>query len=94
MRAQHVAWFDVWHFGAAKVPVHQAAFFAATERTQGRKCSDRAMLAPLGPLTTTERASRPAPKCLTVGCVARRTWALRQLHIQGLFWVREEEGRG
>ena len=31
-----VARFDVWHFGAANVPVHRAAFFAATAHIAAR----------------------------------------------------------
>ena len=49
-RARHCARFNVKHFGAAHVPVGQASSFAATERTQRRERSGRAVLAQLGPL--------------------------------------------
>ena len=54
-RARHVARFDVWHLGAVNVPVDQAAFVAATERTWRRERSGRTMLALLGPLPVTDQ---------------------------------------
>ena len=50
-RARHVAKFSVTHLAAAHVPVSQASFFAATERTQRRERSGRAVLVQLGPLS-------------------------------------------